>query len=421
MLRMSKMSRVCSSILTLLIIVSLSRYGWSTRSDEVSDMLARAEALYYEADFAKSVELLLHADDLLRPQAGRLEEKTDVKLQLALGFIGLNDSSRAKAYLGELYALDADHRIDPEMFSPKVIRLAEEAKAEQETLRCRSLSDEAESQLRTGNGDAVVKLIGSNRAKCSALAAFSPRTADLVFKEGLDAYKKAQMTEALQRFRSALVLEPTHELAAQYVDLTESKLQLKAERALLAWRKDFNAGEFALAAGDYRELRSVSSSQTIDDVRVEYRGALSSLVDSWNRACAKNDVAAMEGIRVNVNALLPEPSFGEDILAKMKSCAPTGCIQMDSKLALARLKNRIDPQFPADTKSQINVFPVRVRVKVRIDEKGDVVTSDPQGGNPILYNAIRTAVDRWKFSPAVTEGAARCVDTEIPFLFTFGN
>ena len=213
------------------------------------------------------------------------------------GFIGLNDSARAKAYLGELYALDSDRHIDPQMFSPKVIRLAEEAKAEQEQLRCRSVSDEAQKELEIGNGDALVQLIGSSQTKCAGLAAFYPKAADLVFKEGVEAYKKAQMAEALQKFRAALVLQPQLELAAQYVDLTESKLEVTAERALLAWRKDFNAGEFALAARDYRELKSLSSSQTIDDVHMEYRRVLSSLVDSWNRACVKDDMASMENIQ----------------------------------------------------------------------------------------------------------------------------
>src|SRR5258705_6892521 len=157
------MFKVCRNIFVLLILVSVGQSSWSTPSDELSEMLARAEALYYEADFAKSVELLLRADEMLRQQPGHLQEKTDVKLQLALGFIGLNDSARAKSYLGELYALDSDRVIDPKMFSPKVIKLAKEARAEQVELKCRSLTDEAESQLRTGNGDALGKLIGSGR------------------------------------------------------------------------------------------------------------------------------------------------------------------------------------------------------------------------------------------------------------------
>src|SRR5262245_19947528 len=107
------MHRMPRNIAVLFIFVSRSTYGWSAPADDPSEMLSRAEALYYEADFAKSVELLLRADELLLKERGRLEEKTEVKLQLALGFIGLNDKARAKAFLEQLYALDSDHRIDP--------------------------------------------------------------------------------------------------------------------------------------------------------------------------------------------------------------------------------------------------------------------------------------------------------------------
>src|SRR5262245_56377303 len=188
---MSRMSRIFRSILVLSMIASESGPGWSTPADEPSEMLARAQALYFEADFSKSIELLLRADAMLQQQSGRQQEKTEVKLQLALGFIGLNDNTRAKAYLEELYALDGDHRIDPQIFSPKVIRLAEEAKATQNEVRCRSLLDETQRQLSAGNSDAVVKLIGSSHLNCSALATLYPKAAELFYKQGLDAYKKA--------------------------------------------------------------------------------------------------------------------------------------------------------------------------------------------------------------------------------------
>src|SRR5262245_39999038 len=197
---MFRMSSIFRNILALSIIVSGSGSAWSIPADEPSEMLARAQALYFEADFAKSIELLLRADELLQQQSGRQQEKTEVKLQLALGFIGLNDTTRAKAYLEELYALDADHRIDPQIFSPKVIRLAEEAKATQSEVRCKSLSDETQRQLSAGNSAAVVKLIGSSRSNCSALTLLYPKAAELFYKEGLDAYKKAQMEGALQKF-----------------------------------------------------------------------------------------------------------------------------------------------------------------------------------------------------------------------------
>src|SRR5688572_28557370 len=128
--------------IALLIVFSFGRFALAETVDDAREMLARAEALYYEADFEKSVELLLRAADLLREQPGYQKEKSAIKLQIALGLIGLNDSARAKQYLGELYALDADHKIDPQMFSPKVIQLAEEARAEQHEKRCRSVSDE---------------------------------------------------------------------------------------------------------------------------------------------------------------------------------------------------------------------------------------------------------------------------------------
>src|SRR5438876_456699 len=319
------------NILALVIIITAARPGWPVPADEAGEMLARAEALYYEADFAKSVELLLRADELLAGQAGRLEERTAVKLQLALGFIGLNDNTRGKAYLKELYALDSDHRIDPQAFSPKVIRLAEEAKAEQ------------------------------------------------------------------------------------------SELELAAGRGLLAWRKDFTAGEFALAARDYRELLSLNSSQAIEEVRTEYRRALSGLADSWNKACTNDDVAAMEKARRRVDALIPDPSFGEDIRATMKTCAHTGCVQMTFPLALSRLKNRVDPQIPPHLLSLIKDFPMTIRVRARINEAGDVAAAELSGGNALVYDAVRAAFGQWKFFPALVQGAARCVDTEIPIVLKFGQ
>jgi len=412
------MLRTSRIVFVVLIVLSISLPGRSAPADELSDMLTRAESLYYEADFAKSIELLLRVDELLR-EPGQLQQKAHVKLQLALAFMGLNDRTRAKAYLDELYALDSDHYIDPQMFSPKVIQLADEAKAEQNQLRCRSLLEKAQEQLRIGNADAVVKVIRSGEAKCSGLAALYPKLGDVFFKEGQEAYKKSQMTEALQKFREAVRADPKHELAAQYLDLARSKLEIASDFAFLTWRKDFDAGELSLAAHDYREVLSRSSAEKIEDVRTEYRRVLSGLVDSWNRACAANDVATMEEIRLRVNALLPEPSFAEDVLAKIRTCTPTGCIQMSAGSALARLRNRVDPQFPSLMVSQIKISPMTFRVKARINESGDIATSKVEGGNPILHKMVQDAFNQWKFSPAIWEGEARCVDTEIPIVVHF--
>jgi tetratricopeptide (TPR) repeat protein len=381
-------------------------------------MLARAEALYYEADFAKSVELLLRADELLRNQPGLLQEKTDVKLQLALGLIGLNDSDRAKVYLGQVYALDPDHQIDPQMFSPKVIRLAEEARTEENELRCRLLSDQVQEQMEKGTSDDVLNVIESGRSKCAGLANLYPKVGELLFKAGLSAYKNSQMVDALEKFRAAVRLDPKHELAGEYVDLTVSKLEVAADRALLAWRKDYGAGDFSSAGRDYRELASLAGSEKVEEVRAEYRRALSELVDSWNAACAKDDAASMEQIRLQVNALLPEPSFAEDILARMTKCTHTSCVQMSVPLALARLKTRVDPQFPSFVLPQITTAQKTVRVKATINEKGDVTARDVEGDNSFLNAAVKSAIEQWKFFPAVIDGEARCVESEIPVVIS---
>jgi len=401
----------------LFAVVLLSRAAWSAASDEPADMLARAEALYYEADFAKSVELLQRADEMLSKQPAGVKEKTDVKLQLALGFIGLNDNDKARKYLGELFVLDPNRAMDPQMFSPKVIKLADEAKAEQNELHCRSVVDDAQKQLTAGNSASLVKLISTNGSKCTGLAAISPKAADMLFKQGLDAYKKTQMPEALGKFRNALAMDPKHELAAQYEELTASKLEFTAERALTSWRKSFAAADYTQAASDYRELVSVSSAQTIGEIRAAYRGSLASLVDAWNRACAASDVGKMDDVRRRVNALLPETSFAEDILGGMKECTPTGCIQMESTLAMARLKERVEPKISSQLATQVQVFPVTIRVKTKISDKGDVVSTQLKGGNSLLYGVIQSAVEQWKFLPAVIENLGpRCVETEIPIV-----
>jgi len=129
----------------------------------------------------------------------------------------------------------------------------------------------------------------------------------------------------------------------------------------------------------------------------------------------------MDQVRMRMSELLPDASIGEDILAKMTSCtmANTGCVQMNAQLALARLKTRVDPDFPPYVRSQIKVAPITVRVKTKINETGDVVGTEAQGGNAILYNSVQAAVNRWKFYPTIVPGGeARCVETEIPIVVT---
>src|SRR5260370_40216626 len=88
---------------------------------EIKDALAHAEALYYGARFGESITLLTKVDDALSAEKGRIPEKVETKLRLALANIGLNDAVKAKSYFMGMYALDADYSIDTKAFCPKVL------------------------------------------------------------------------------------------------------------------------------------------------------------------------------------------------------------------------------------------------------------------------------------------------------------
>jgi hypothetical protein len=410
------------NILALLLILSLGRSGWPASRDEVDDALAQAEALYYEAQFTGSIKLLLHVDELLQTQPQRLQEKVKVKLQLALAHVGLNDSPKAKSFLRELYALDANYSLDAQQFSPKVVGLADQAKAEQDEVRCQAAREDARKKLNDGNARATFDLIGSMKTKCDGLAALEPELAELFYKIGFDAYKRGELPNAIQSFQATLTLNPKHDLAGQYVELTQTKLQVTADRLYLQWQKDFDSHAFAQAATDYRLLVSLNdeaNAQMIAEARAEYRKALTKLVESWNRACMSEDRAAMNAVNTQMSEMLPEPSFGEDIRGRMTTCTKNGCLQMNAPLVMARLKTRVNPSISQTLQDSVRGSQITIRVKGRIDESGNLNVTDTQGSNPSINMAVNMAVKQWKFSPIIDANGSRCVDTEIPIVLKF--
>jgi tetratricopeptide (TPR) repeat protein len=383
-----------------------------TLQDDIRATLSRAETLYYEARFKESIQLLLRVDESLQSKPDRASDRISVKLQLALGYVGMNDNAQAKDLLRAVYALDPDYVLDTQQFPPKVLALAGEAKAEQQQILCQAVREDARRKLDTANAEALLVLLGSMKSRCDGLAVFEAGTADLFYKTGLESYRGGAFSDAQNRFRTALKLFPKHELASQYLELTESKLEVATDRLALQWRKDFEAREFAAAALLYRQLKSSAPSQ-MDAVNAEYRETLSSLVDAWNRACAMADAAQKESVRVQISQLLPEPSFGADILARMSNCAPAGCIQMTSPLALTRLKVRVNPDIPPAALDFVRRSQPTVRASVRIDEQGNTVVNGIEGANMLVNNAVRVAVEQWKFSPAIDPSGPRCVEADI--------
>src|ERR1051326_3482245 len=111
------MFRIAFALLTMLQTPAAA----STAPSEIKDALAHAEALYYGARFGESITLLTKVDDALSSEQGRIPEKVETKLRLALANIGMNDSVKAKSYFMGMYALDPDYAIDTKAFSPKVL------------------------------------------------------------------------------------------------------------------------------------------------------------------------------------------------------------------------------------------------------------------------------------------------------------
>ena len=141
-----------------------------------------------------------------------------------------------------------------------------------------------------------------------------------------------------------------------------------------------------------------------------YRQAVSRIVGEWMRACTNGDAITMDAIRGRAAELLPDSAIAADLLAQMQTCRNQKCLQMTDRLAMARLKTRVDPEIPASVLTRS----MNVRVQARIDEEGNVIVRAVRGGNAVVQSAVKTAVERWKFLPVIVDKEIRCVETEIP-------
>jgi hypothetical protein len=233
-------------------------------------------------------------------------------------------------------------------------------------------------------------------------------------------------------------------MAAQYLELSESKQQVAGDRVVLDWQKNFQARQFRQAGAFYRQMVSFNdpgSQQTLNVMGIEYRKALEPLIETFNEACSNGDTAKGSEIRNQISDLLPDPSFGADLRAKMTPCNPpappvaapppvvaaskvgvtqprgqTECLKMDSALAMLRLKQRVEPTFSSQALAYLQNAQAQVQVKVKIEESGSVTVTDAFGANILVANAVRSAVSLWKFTPAIDESGPRCVQTEIPIV-----
>jgi TonB family protein len=127
-------------------------------------------------------------------------------------------------------------------------------------------------------------------------------------------------------------------------------------------------------------------------------------------------------LKAQVQQPEPRPAIAAEAKPEPRSVPLVGtstqCLQLDYRVAMTRLiaKSKVDPEIPREARPYIQGGTVTVRVRVRIDEAGNVASTDTPGGNPMFNNAVRNAVERWKFTPALDASGPRCVDTDIPMV-----
>ena len=405
-------------VLALLIWATLQ----SPTTEFVANTLSRAEALYYDARFQETIQLLVPLDTSLGIERNRIKERIDVKLQIGLAHVGLGQMAEAKTRFGEICALDPDYSLDPKKFAPKVVSAFDDAKAEQTKAECQMFCAETDRLLEADDADALLALIQSARSRCTCLEAAALDAATHFYELGMDAYKKENFTAALRLFRVATQFNPEHDLSISYIELTKNRLSLAAERLFLEWRTQMDTREFALASATYRKLQSSdsegSAAEALNKVREGYRTQLLPLTNSWKQACSKGDASSMARLRRQAEEMLADPAIGKDLLAEMETCVRAGCVPLTPETALSRVKARSDATLPSGIvpRPVPPNFALTVQVKVRIDEKGNVTVADPQSIQSNIRDSVVDAATKWKFAPA--SGAEnRCVETTIPISF----
>jgi hypothetical protein len=122
------------------------------------------------------------------------------------------------------------------------------------------------------------------------------------------------------------------------------------------------------------------------------------------------DPLLTDSIRHEIRSFDPSGSMNGEILRRIQTCPTSGCTALPSKVVLERVSSKIFPKVdPAIRPS------AKIAVKVRIDDKGKaiVVDIDNPEGNHIVSQAVKDAVERWKFdSDLASSTPTRCVVTQ---------
>jgi protein TonB len=85
-------------------------------------------------------------------------------------------------------------------------------------------------------------------------------------------------------------------------------------------------------------------------------------------------------------------------------------------LAESRLRNRIEPQYPADALAAHRTGEVVLEVVVA--EDGSVTSMRPLSGDPLLATAAADAVRSWRYEPYLVQGHPAEFQTDVTVKFS---
>jgi tetratricopeptide (TPR) repeat protein len=413
-------------LLSLAIISGRISEATASMPQNFSAELSRAISFYNANEFQESVILLTELDKRVGTEPQTKTELLIVKVYLALALVGLKQNDQAKARFVELCKLDNTYVPNLKDSPPDAIVLYNQAKA----------SCEANSSSTTSSRNNSI--------------------AQAIFLQGKELYESGKFRDALKYFNVVLAMDSTHELAREYSELTRQRLKVLTERLYVEWRTNFGARQFEKAAAVYRRIRAdqeLDSGELPARIASEYEKALLVPVNSWKEACASRDGRTLDSLRDEVLTIAPGLPFALDALGHMPPCpgganvpdsskqveypsdlstartdaegpaaepdpprtppsqSVSSCMHGDPLLAMARIKTRINPQIEPSLQRYIGRGIV---VSIHIDEQGNVAVKEVAKASPRIAEAIKSAVEQWKFKPAVIDNQARCVETDIP-------
>ena len=430
-------------ILAWFLIGCLAGMAAAQVKQDVSAELSRAQAFYYSSQFQESLILLTELEKRIGAGPDQANDLLNTKLYMGLAYLGMNQEDQARSKFIEVCKLDGKYALNSQVYSARIITAFNEAKAACAPAPARASTTSAETSI-----------------------------AQSTFLRGKELYEKGQFEDALKYFNVVLALDDKHDLAREYADLAQQRLEILAQRGYTEWRMSFDARQYDKAAAAYNKIRNdqqPSAKEATKQIESEYQTTLLNLVASWKAACTSRELTRLDSIRneaTNIAAGLP---FGPDALAQLQPCAPrtatpdaapagnkpvtpaatasnsvrtppitpnpapptpvpasvpvipvaaqpqsdsdSRCIKGDPMLAMTRLKTRVNPQIEPGLQRYIGRG---IAVSIEIDEQGNVAVKEVARANPRIAEAIKLAVSQWKFNPTIIDDQPRCVDTDLP-------